>query len=98
MKVVSIPTNLPVRRSDDEDEFYKNMGDKFAAIVKAIKEKQATGQPILVGTVSIEKPKMLPDYHKKAKGKHGLVNARFHEKEAHIVEAGIQHLVLHLGL
>ncbi len=85
MNVVSIPTNLPVRRSDDEDEFYKNMGDKFAAIVKAIKEKQATGQPILVGTVSIEKSEMLSDYLKKAKVKHEVLNARFHESEAHIV-------------
>src|SRR4051812_16430058 len=85
LNVVSIPTNLPVRRADDEDEFYKNMGDKFAAIVKAIKEKQATGQPILVGTVSIEKSEMLSDYLKKAKVKHEVLNARFHESEAHIV-------------
>ncbi|HTU12561.1 MAG TPA: preprotein translocase subunit SecA [Allosphingosinicella sp.] len=85
INVVSIPTNLPVRRKDDEDEFYKNMGDKFAAIVKAIKEKQETGQPILVGTVSIEKSEMLSDYLKKAKVKHEVLNARFHESEAHIV-------------
>src|ERR1044072_5950899 len=85
MNVVTIPTNQPVKRADDDDEFYKNMGDKFAAIVKAIKEKQATGQPILVGTVSIEKSEMLSDYLKKAKVKHEVLNARFHESEAHIV-------------
>ncbi|MEA3039081.1 MAG: preprotein translocase subunit SecA, partial [Sphingomonadales bacterium] len=55
MNVVTIPTNLPVRRDDEDDEFYKNQDDKFAAIAKAIKEKQDIGQPVLVGTVSIEK-------------------------------------------
>src|SRR6476469_4369332 len=85
MNVVSIPTNLPVRRADDEDEFYKNMGDKFAAIVKGIKEKQAKGQPVLVGTVSIEKSEMLSEYFQQAGVKHSVLNARFHETEAHIV-------------
>src|SRR4029077_3406535 len=55
MNVVTIPTHMPVRRSDDDDEFYKNQEDKFAAIPEAIREKKAIGQPILVGTVSIEK-------------------------------------------
>ena len=55
MNVVTIPTHLPVRRIDEDDEFYKNQEDKFAAIVKAIKEKADIGQPVLVGTVSIEK-------------------------------------------
>jgi preprotein translocase subunit SecA len=85
MNVVSIPTNLPVKRSDDEDEFYKNQEDKFAAIVKGIKAKQETGQPILVGTVSIEKSELLSEYLKKAKVKHEVLNARYHETEAHIV-------------
>jgi preprotein translocase subunit SecA len=85
MNVVSIPTNLPVRRSDDEDEFYKNQGDKFAAIVEGIKAKQETGQPILVGTVSIEKSELLSEFLKKAKIKHEVLNARYHETEAHIV-------------
>jgi preprotein translocase subunit SecA len=53
--VVEIPTNLPVARIDEEDEFYKNTADKFGAIARAIKEKQQIGQPVLVGTVSIEK-------------------------------------------
>jgi preprotein translocase subunit SecA len=85
MNVVSIPTNLPVRRVDEDDEFYKNMGDKFAAITKAIREKQATGQPVLVGTVSIEKSEMLSEFLQKEGVKHNVLNARYHEQEAHIV-------------
>jgi preprotein translocase subunit SecA len=85
MNVVTVPTNMPVRRSDDEDEFYKNQGDKFAAIVEGIKAKQEAGQPILVGTVSIEKSELLSEYLKKAKIRHEVLNARYHETEAHIV-------------
>src|SRR5262249_24089906 len=86
MNVVTIPTNKPVRRADDDDEFYKNQEDKFAAIVKAIKQKQeASGQPVLVGTVSIEKSELLSEYLKKSKIKHEVLNARYHEQEAHIV-------------
>jgi preprotein translocase subunit SecA len=85
MNVVTIPTHKPVLRADDDDEFYKNQEDKFAAIVEAIKEKQKIGQPILVGTVSIEKSELLSAYLKKAKVKHEVLNARYHEQEAHIV-------------
>jgi len=85
MNVVSIPTHMPVRRSDDDDEFYKNQEDKFSAIVDAIKEKQDIGQPVLVGTVSIEKSELLSEYLKKRKIRHEVLNARFHEQEAHIV-------------
>jgi preprotein translocase subunit SecA len=85
MNVVSIPTNVPVRRTDEDDEFYKNMGDKFAAITKGIKEKQATGQPVLVGTVSIEKSELLSEFLQKEGVTHNVLNARYHEQEAHIV-------------
>jgi preprotein translocase subunit SecA len=85
MNVVSIPTHRPVRRSDDDDEFYKNQDDKFAAIVEAIREKQAKGQPILVGTVSIEKSELLSNWLTKEKIEHAVLNAREHEREAHIV-------------
>jgi len=85
MNVVSIPTNVPVKRVDDDDEFYKNIGDKFAAITKAIREKQATGQPVLVGTVSIEKSELLSEYLQREGVKHNVLNARYHEQEAHIV-------------
>ncbi|MCX9148523.1 preprotein translocase subunit SecA [Erythrobacter sp. WG] len=83
--VVEIPTNLPVARIDEEDEFYKNTADKFGAIAKAIKEKQEIGQPVLVGTVSIEKSELLSQYLDKEGVKHAVLNARFHEQEAHIV-------------
>ena len=95
MNVVAIPTNMPVRRSDDDDEFYKNQEDKFAAIVEAIKEKQEIGQPILVGTVSIEKSELLSEYLKKAKIRHEVLNAREHEREAHIVAQAGRHRLGH---
>jgi len=85
MNVVSIPTNVPVQRKDEDDEFYKNIGDKFAAITKAIRDKQAIGQPVLVGTVSIEKSEMLSEYLQKEGVTHNVLNARYHEQEAHIV-------------
>jgi len=85
MNVVTIPTNLPVRRIDEDDEFYKNQDDKFAAIVKAIKEKQEIGQPVLVGTVSIEKSELLSEFLKREGIRHEVLNARYHEHEAHIV-------------
>jgi preprotein translocase subunit SecA len=85
MNVVSIPTHMPVRRTDEDDEFYKNQEDKFAAIADAIKEKADGGQPVLVGTVSIEKSELLSEYLNKKKVKHEVLNARYHEQEAHIV-------------
>ncbi len=85
MNVVSIPTNVEVLRIDDDDEFYKNITDKFAAIAKEIKAKQEIGQPVLVGTISIEKSEMLSEFLEKEGVKHSVLNARFHESEAHIV-------------
>ncbi|MEM6267266.1 MAG: preprotein translocase subunit SecA, partial [Pseudomonadota bacterium] len=85
VNVVEIPTNLPVARIDEEDEFYKNTVDKFGAIAKAIKEKNEIGQPILVGTVSIEKSELLSQFLDKEGVKHEILNARQHEREAHIV-------------
>ncbi len=85
MNVVSIPTNVPVERIDEEDEFYKNTLDKFAAIAKRIKLQSELGQPVLVGTVSIEKSELLSEFLNKEGVKHNVLNARFHEMEAHIV-------------
>ena len=85
MNVVAIPTNVPVLRVDEDDQFYKNITDKFSAIAKELKEKQEAGQPALVGTVSIEKSEMLSEYLEKEGIKHSVLNARFHEQEAHIV-------------
>ncbi|MCJ1959964.1 preprotein translocase subunit SecA [Novosphingobium mangrovi (ex Hu et al. 2023)] len=85
MNVVTIPTNKPIARIDEEDEFYKNTMDKFAAIAKLIRDKHEIGQPVLVGTVSIEKSELLSDFLNKEGVKHSVLNARFHEMEAHIV-------------
>ena len=85
MNVVSIPTNVPVQRIDNQDEFYKNIEDKFAAITAAIRDKAASGQPVLVGTVSIEKSEMLSEYLTREGVAHKVLNARYHEQEAHIV-------------
>jgi preprotein translocase subunit SecA len=83
--VAAVPTNVPVQRADDDDQFYKNINDKFAAIAKQVKEKQDIGQPVLVGTVSIEKSEMLSEYFDREGIRHSVLNARFHEQEAHIV-------------
>ncbi|RYD89266.1 MAG: preprotein translocase subunit SecA, partial [Sphingomonadales bacterium] len=85
MNVVTIPTNLPVQRVDEEDEFYKTLEEKFRAIAKRIKEHAAKGQPVLVGTVSIEKSEMLSDFLNKEGVDHAVLNARHHEQEARIV-------------
>ena len=85
LNVVEIPTNVPVQRIDEEDEFYKNTTDKFQAIARAIREKNEIGQPVLVGTVSIEKSELLSSFLDKEGVKHEVLNARFHEREAHIV-------------
>ena len=85
VNVVEIPTNVAVQRIDEEDEFYKNTMDKFQAIAKAIREKNAIGQPILVGTVSIEKSELLSQFLDKEGVAHEVLNARQHEREAHIV-------------
>ncbi|MBX3594562.1 preprotein translocase subunit SecA [Sphingomonas sp.] len=85
MNVVSIPTNVPVQRVDQDDEFYKTQQDKFIAIARSIKEHAAKGQPVLVGTVSIEKSELLSEYLHKEGVDHSVLNARHHENEAHIV-------------
>src|SRR3954470_20386160 len=85
MNVVAIPTNVEVRRIDEDDVFYKTMTEKFAAITEELKQKQQLGQPALVGTISIEKSEMLSEYLDKEGIKHSVLNARFHEQEAHIV-------------
>ena len=85
MNVVSIPTNVPVRRVDEEDEFYKDTADKFRAIAKKIGEHASNGQPVLVGTVSIEKSELLSEFLTQEGVRHAVLNARHHEQEAHIV-------------
>ena len=88
--VVEIPTNKPVARVDQEDELYRTLEEKNDAIVAAIEEAHAKDQPILVGTVSIEKSEVLSDVLKKKKIKHQVLNARYHEQEAGIIaQAGV---------
>jgi preprotein translocase subunit SecA len=85
MNVVTIPTNRPINRVDEEDEFYKDTHDKFRAIAKKIREHAAKGQPVLVGTVSIEKSELLSEFLTQEGVDHSVLNARFHESEARIV-------------
>ncbi len=85
MNVVTIPTNVGVLRVDEEDEFYKDTNDKFRAIAKKIREHASLGQPVLVGTVSIEKSELLSEFLQQEDVEHKVLNARYHEMEAHIV-------------
>lgn len=85
LNVVEIPTNVPVLRIDEDDQFFKNIQDKFGAIAKTIREANERGQPVLVGTVSIEKSELLSEFLNKENVKHSVLNARMHELEAHIV-------------
>ncbi|WP_311531206.1 preprotein translocase subunit SecA [uncultured Anaerococcus sp.] len=85
LDVVEIPTNRPVQRVDDVDYVYINERGKFNAIINEINKVHATGQPILVGTISIEASERLSDALKKAGIKHTVLNAKNHEREAEIV-------------
>ncbi|MDY3619263.1 preprotein translocase subunit SecA [Agathobaculum sp.] len=85
LDVVEIPTNKPIARADNPDAVYKNERGKFTAVVGRIEECHAKGQPILVGTVSIEKSEELSALLKKKGIKHTVLNAKYHEKEADIV-------------
>jgi len=85
LDVISIPTNKPTIRQDQNDVIYKNENAKFNAIVKSIKESNAKGQPVLVGTVSIENSEKISRILKREGIKHEVLNAKFHEKEAEII-------------
>lgn len=89
LAVVEIPTNVTVQRQDVDDEIYRTADEKYAAIVDTIEDCQKRGQPVLVGTVSIEKSEMLAEVLEKKNIKHSVLNARYHEQEAVIIgEAG----------
>lgn len=83
--VVEVPTNRPIARVDDDDAVYRTAREKFEAVVETIKEANAKGQPILVGTTSIEKSEFLSELLTKEDVKHNVLNARQHEQEAQIV-------------
>ncbi|MFZ7120551.1 MAG: preprotein translocase subunit SecA [Eubacteriaceae bacterium] len=94
MDVLCIPTNKPMVRKDMHDVIYKTVNGKFNAVVKEIEERNKTGQPVLVGTISIEKSEVLSKLLKKRGIKHEVLNAKYHEKEAEIVSnAGEKHSV-----
>ncbi|WP_432630973.1 preprotein translocase subunit SecA [Brotaphodocola sp.] len=90
MDAIAIPTNRPVQRIDHEDAVYKTKKEKFDAVVKEVEEAHAKGQPVLVGTITIETSELLSKMLKKRGIQHKVLNAKFHELEAEIVaDAGI---------
>lgn len=85
LDVVEIPTNRPVQRKDYDDSVYKTENGKFLAVIEQIIESHEKGQPVLVGTISIEKSELLSSMLKKRGVKHSVLNAKYHEREAEIV-------------
>ncbi|HEY1052839.1 MAG TPA: DEAD/DEAH box helicase, partial [Prosthecobacter sp.] len=85
LDVLTIPTNRPVKRKDDNDSIYKTRREKFAAVIDLIKELNAKGQPILVGTASVEASETVSRMLKLQKITHNVLNAKYHRQEAEIV-------------
>ena len=85
LEVLEIPTNVDITRIDDDDEVYRTEGEKHVAITETIIDCQKRGQPILVGTTSIDKSELLADMLKKKSIPHNVLNARYHEQEAQII-------------
>ncbi|HIM24097.1 MAG TPA: preprotein translocase subunit SecA [Rhodospirillales bacterium] len=85
LEVIDIPTNVPCIRQDNDDEVYRTTAEKDAAIIEVIANCQTRNQPVLVGTVSIEKSEHLSEMLKKKKVPHNVLNARYHEQEAQII-------------
>ena len=85
LDVIEIPTNKPVIRVDHPDCVYKNEIGKFRAVIHEIEDCYKKGQPVLIGTISIEKSELLSTMLKKRGIPHQVLNAKFHEKEAEIV-------------
>ncbi|MEA5074238.1 MAG: preprotein translocase subunit SecA [Eubacterium aggregans] len=90
LNVVTIPTNKPMARTDMNDLVYKSEIGKFKAVAQEVKERHQTGQPILIGTISIEKSELLSKYLKKEGIRHNVLNAKYLEKEAEIVTSAGQ--------
>ncbi len=85
LDVVELPTNVPAIRQDTDDEVYRTLEEKTEAVIQLIEDCQKRGQPLLVGTVSIEKSEQLSALLKKRKIAHNVLNARYHEQEAYII-------------
>ncbi len=83
--VVEVPTNVPISRLDEDDQVYRTKEEKYKAVINEIKKSNAKGQPILVGTTSIDKSEEISKFLKKENIKHNVLNARYHEKEAEII-------------
>jgi len=89
LEVIAIPTHMPMVRRDKPDQIYKTLRGKYGAMVEEISECYKNGQPVLVGTTSIEKNEVISEYLKRKKIPHNVLNAKNHEKEAEIIaEAG----------
>jgi preprotein translocase subunit SecA len=90
LDVIEVPTNRPMIRVDNDDEVYRTVNEKYDAIITLVEDCQGRGQPMLVGTTSIEKSEQLSALLKQRKIKHNVLNARYHEQEAVIVaQAGV---------
>ncbi len=90
LEVFEIPTNVDIARLDEDDEVYRTNEEKYDAIILELEDCAKRGQPVLVGTTSIEKSELLAALLKKKKVKHSVLNARYHEQEAHIIaQAGV---------
>ncbi len=90
LEVIDIPTNVPVARKDEDDQVFRTAKEKYEAIIETIDEARGRGQPVLVGTTSIEKSEVLADLLKAKGVPHNVLNARYHEQEAAIVaQAGV---------
>jgi preprotein translocase subunit SecA len=85
LDVVEVPTNMPVARMDSDDEVYRSAPEKYEAVATLIDEARSRGQPVLVGTTSIEKSEVISELLKSRRVPHSVLNARFHEQEATIV-------------
>jgi preprotein translocase subunit SecA len=85
LEVIEIPTNVPVRRDDTDDEVYRTTREKYDAVVEQVLECRKRQQPVLLGTVSIEKSEALSEVFKKKQIPHAVLNARYHEQEAQII-------------
>ncbi|EGS6580231.1 preprotein translocase subunit SecA [Campylobacter coli] len=86
LDVVSIPTNIPIKRQDKDDLIYKTQNEKFKAVIEEIKKANAKGQPVLVGTASIERSEVFHNMLVKEKIPHHVLNAKNHEQEALIIQ------------
>ena len=91
MDVIEIPTNRPIARIDHQDAVYKTKKEKFKAVVEEVKEAHEKGQPVLVGTITIETSELISGMLKREGIPHTVLNAKFHEQEAEIVAQAGQH-------